>query len=175
MRSAGSETIKGNNNVDYTVDASDVEKVYVMATPKGVANDMDVAGTFTVRLKETENMDGCVFEHLLGRARDALLESGYTSVDVTCTNVECDNNNINVCPSLMRRRRDENTEPIGILDASVTSTTTTTQPATGDSSGLDVGSIVGISVGSAVGVFVIVYAVYSCPKTASEGVLSDVD
>lgn len=113
MKKKTAKTIKSSDGVsDIVIDATEVEKIKISAEPTFTGLDIDVAGTFTVKPKtveggEVEEIDDCVFEHLVNETKVILEADGYANVLVTCINVDCDN--IKVCPepSGTRRRRDD--------------------------------------------------------------------
>lgn len=113
MKKKTAKIIKSSDGVsDIVIDATEVEKIKISAEPTLTGLDIDVAGTFTVRPKTVEGggveeIDDCVFEHLVNETKVILEADGYANVLVTCTNVDCDN--IKVCPesSGTRRRRDD--------------------------------------------------------------------
>ncbi len=124
MKKKTGKTIKSSDGVsDITIDVTEVEKIEISAKKTFDSLDIDVAGTFTVKPKTVEGggvaeIDDCVFEHLVNETKVVLEADGYTSVIVTCTNVDCDN--IKVCPepSGTRRRRDD-----GVPEATLTAAT----------------------------------------------------
>jgi hypothetical protein len=114
LKKKSSVTITASDGVnDIVVDSTEVAKIKISAEPTTAGVDIDVAATFTVEPKPLEGggfetIDGCVFEYLVNETKAALEADGYTDVNVTCSNVVCDNDDINVCPpsSGTRRRRD---------------------------------------------------------------------
>ncbi|MGB0550199.1 MAG: right-handed parallel beta-helix repeat-containing protein [Limisphaerales bacterium] len=113
MKKKTAKTIKSSDGAsDIVIDATEVEKIEISAKQTFTSLDIDVAGTFTVKPKAVEGggveeIDDCVFEHLVNETKVILEADGYANVLVTCVNVDCDN--IKVCPesSGTRRRRDD--------------------------------------------------------------------